>query len=139
MFKNVDRWAVYQLHVSHKLCFFFQVKKLVYLYLVRYAEEQQDLALLSISTFQKGSKVCWLEALWSRDNNNLSINITVPEDFEHSVIGHYMKLLSCCSFANYIKHYFVATEKNSSYEWVAYDCLWLPLKWLTPRTADQAV
>ena len=34
-----------------------QVKKLVYLYLVRYAEEQQDLALLSISTFQKGLKV----------------------------------------------------------------------------------
>ncbi|KAJ7389588.1 AP-3 complex subunit beta-2 [Desmophyllum pertusum] len=32
------------------------VKKLVYLYLVRYAEEQQDLALLSISTFQKGLK-----------------------------------------------------------------------------------
>lgn len=36
---------------------FWQVKKLVYLYLVRYAEEQQDLALLSISTFQKGLKV----------------------------------------------------------------------------------
>ena len=34
-----------------------QIKKLVYLYLVRYAEEQQDLALLSISTFQKGLKV----------------------------------------------------------------------------------
>lgn len=35
-----------------------QVKKLVYVYLVRYAEEQQDLALLSISTFQRGLKVC---------------------------------------------------------------------------------
>ncbi|XP_016102383.1 AP-3 complex subunit beta-2-like [Sinocyclocheilus grahami] len=33
------------------------VKKLVYVYLVRYAEEQQDLALLSISTFQRGLKV----------------------------------------------------------------------------------
>ncbi|KAK2489013.1 hypothetical protein MC885_003729 [Smutsia gigantea] len=33
-----------------------QVKKLVYVYLVRYAEEQQDLALLSISTFQRGLK-----------------------------------------------------------------------------------
>ena len=33
-----------------------QIKKLVYVYLVRYAEEQQDLALLSISTFQKGLK-----------------------------------------------------------------------------------
>lgn len=38
--------------------FFTQVKKLVYVYLVRYAEEQQDLALLSISTFQRGLKVC---------------------------------------------------------------------------------
>ena len=34
-----------------------EIKKLVYVYLVRYAEEQQDLALLSISTFQKGLKV----------------------------------------------------------------------------------
>lgn len=36
------------------------MKKLVYVYLVRYAEEQQDLALLSISTFQRGLKVCGL-------------------------------------------------------------------------------
>jgi len=36
---------------------FFQLKKLVYVYLVRYAEEQQDLALLSISTFQRALKV----------------------------------------------------------------------------------
>lgn len=34
-----------------------EVKKLVYVYLVRYAEEQQDLALLSISTFQRALKV----------------------------------------------------------------------------------
>ena len=38
-----------------------EVKKLVYVYLVRYAEEQQDLALLSISTFQRALKVrSWL-------------------------------------------------------------------------------
>uniref|UniRef100_A0A671WPU1 AP-3 complex subunit beta n=1 Tax=Sparus aurata TaxID=8175 RepID=A0A671WPU1_SPAAU len=37
-------------------CSSLQVKKLVYVYLVRYAEEQQDLALLSISTFQRGLK-----------------------------------------------------------------------------------
>ncbi|KAK6188892.1 hypothetical protein SNE40_004974 [Patella caerulea] len=30
-----------------------EIKKLVYVYLTRYAEEQQDLALLSISTFQR--------------------------------------------------------------------------------------
>uniref|UniRef100_A0A0N4ZMA2 AP-3 complex subunit beta n=1 Tax=Parastrongyloides trichosuri TaxID=131310 RepID=A0A0N4ZMA2_PARTI len=33
-----------------------ELKKLVYVYLVRYAEEQQELALLSISTFQRGLK-----------------------------------------------------------------------------------
>jgi len=33
-----------------------EVKKLVYVYLVRYAEEQQDCALLSISTFQRALK-----------------------------------------------------------------------------------
>lgn len=33
-----------------------EVKKLVMVYLVRYAEEQQDLALLSISTFQRALK-----------------------------------------------------------------------------------
>ncbi|GMR53439.1 hypothetical protein PMAYCL1PPCAC_23634, partial [Pristionchus mayeri] len=33
-----------------------EVKKLVYVYLERYAEEEQDLALLSISTFQRGLK-----------------------------------------------------------------------------------
>ncbi|MGH0180542.1 UNVERIFIED_CONTAM: hypothetical protein FKN15_022332 [Acipenser sinensis] len=32
------------------------LKKLVYVYLVRYAEEQQDVALLSISTFQRALK-----------------------------------------------------------------------------------
>ena len=32
------------------------MKKLVYVYLTRYAEEQQDLALLSISTFQRALK-----------------------------------------------------------------------------------
>lgn len=35
-----------------------ELKKLVYVYLERYAEEQQDLALLSISTFQRALKVC---------------------------------------------------------------------------------
>ncbi|XP_063718374.1 AP-3 complex subunit beta-2-like isoform X5 [Symsagittifera roscoffensis] len=33
-----------------------EVKKLVYVYLERYAEEQQDLALLSVATFQKALK-----------------------------------------------------------------------------------
>uniref|UniRef100_A0A8C2WXR3 Adaptor related protein complex 3 subunit beta 2 n=1 Tax=Cyclopterus lumpus TaxID=8103 RepID=A0A8C2WXR3_CYCLU len=40
--------------VKNVACKNIEVKKLVYVYLVRYAEEQQDLALLSISTFQRG-------------------------------------------------------------------------------------
>lgn len=39
-----------------------EVKKLVYVYLVRYAEEQQDLALLSISTFQRALKVRFFQS-----------------------------------------------------------------------------
>jgi len=42
------------------LIFIVQVKKLVYVYLTRYAEEQQDLALLSISTFQRALKVLFI-------------------------------------------------------------------------------
>jgi len=38
-----------------------EVKKLVYVYLVRYAEQQQDLALLTISTFQRALKVIYFE------------------------------------------------------------------------------
>uniref|UniRef100_A0A8C0C7P5 Adaptor related protein complex 3 subunit beta 2 n=1 Tax=Balaenoptera musculus TaxID=9771 RepID=A0A8C0C7P5_BALMU len=56
--------------VKNVACKNIEVKKLVYVYLVRYAEEQQDLALLSISTFQRGLKVRGLRlppgvwALW---------------------------------------------------------------------------
>ncbi|XP_078473545.1 AP-3 complex subunit beta-2 [Lampetra fluviatilis] len=42
--------------VKNVACKNLEVKKLVYVYLVRYAEEQQDLALLSISTFQRALK-----------------------------------------------------------------------------------
>lgn len=44
-------------HSDMQCVFSFQIKKLVYVYLMRYAEEQQDLALLSISTFQRALKV----------------------------------------------------------------------------------
>ncbi len=40
-----------------------EIKKLVYVYLMRYAEEQQDLALLSIATFQRGLKVITIHFL----------------------------------------------------------------------------
>lgn len=49
---------LYTFCVTHHIIFLHdvQIKKLVYVYLVRYAEEQQDVALLSISTFQKALK-----------------------------------------------------------------------------------
>uniref|UniRef100_A0A3B4YXI1 AP-3 complex subunit beta n=1 Tax=Stegastes partitus TaxID=144197 RepID=A0A3B4YXI1_9TELE len=53
-----------------------QVKKLVYVYLVRYAEEQQDLALLSISTFQRGLKLIRASAL--RVLSSIRVTIIVP-------------------------------------------------------------
>lgn len=53
--------ACVQCYMGFRVCVFsfgsLQLKKLVYVYLVRYAEEQQDLALLSISTFQRALKV----------------------------------------------------------------------------------
>ena len=39
-----------------------QLRKLVYMYLVRYAEDVPDIALLSVGTFQKGIRVCLAEA-----------------------------------------------------------------------------
>ena len=39
------------------VCENLELKKLVYMYLVRYADECPDVALLSISTFQKGMQV----------------------------------------------------------------------------------
>lgn len=40
--------------VKNVICPDVEVKKLVYMYLIHYAEFEQDLALLSINTFQKG-------------------------------------------------------------------------------------
>lgn len=42
--------------VKHIVSQEMEVKKLVYVYLVRYAEEQPDIALLSINSFQKDLK-----------------------------------------------------------------------------------
>ena len=40
--------------VKNVVCPDVEVKRLVYMYLIHYAEFEQDLALLSINTFQKG-------------------------------------------------------------------------------------
>lgn len=47
-----------------------EVKKLVYVYLERYAEEQQDLALLSISTFQRALKVSHIRTRYASFSPN---------------------------------------------------------------------
>ncbi|TSK71986.1 AP-3 complex subunit beta-1 [Bagarius yarrelli] len=52
---HTDEVNISYIYVCVCVCV-LQLKKLVYVYLVRYAEEQQDLALLSISTFQRALK-----------------------------------------------------------------------------------
>ena len=54
--KGKDASDLFPAVVKNVVCKNLEVKKLVYVYLTRYAEEQQDLALLSISTFQKALK-----------------------------------------------------------------------------------
>ncbi|XP_076020068.1 AP-3 complex subunit beta-1 isoform X2 [Genypterus blacodes] len=57
-----------------------EIKKLVYVYLVRYAEEQQDLALLSISTFQRALKDPnqFIRASALRVLSSIRVSIIVP-------------------------------------------------------------
>uniref|UniRef100_UPI0037E7745C AP-3 complex subunit beta-1 isoform X2 n=1 Tax=Semicossyphus pulcher TaxID=241346 RepID=UPI0037E7745C len=57
-----------------------ELKKLVYVYLVRYAEEQQDLALLSISTFQRALKDPnqFIRASALRVLSSIRVSIIVP-------------------------------------------------------------
>ena len=57
------------------LCCKLQVKKLVYVYLTRYAEEQQDLALLSIATFQRSMKVKGCNLMNCEDNSNVILSL----------------------------------------------------------------
>uniref|UniRef100_H2Z3B2 AP-3 complex subunit beta n=1 Tax=Ciona savignyi TaxID=51511 RepID=H2Z3B2_CIOSA len=54
--KGKNASSLFPAVVKNVACKNIEVKKLVYVYLERYAEEQQDLALLSISTFQRGLK-----------------------------------------------------------------------------------
>uniref|UniRef100_G3UGP0 AP-3 complex subunit beta n=1 Tax=Loxodonta africana TaxID=9785 RepID=G3UGP0_LOXAF len=49
-----NHFQLFPMFIKHSVN--FKIKKLVYVYLVRHAEEQQDLALLSISTFQRALK-----------------------------------------------------------------------------------
>lgn len=56
MAKGKDASELFPAVVKNVVSKNIEVKKLVYVYLVRYAEEQQDLALLSISTFQRALK-----------------------------------------------------------------------------------
>uniref|UniRef100_A0A8C9WQK3 AP-3 complex subunit beta n=1 Tax=Scleropages formosus TaxID=113540 RepID=A0A8C9WQK3_SCLFO len=64
--------------VKNVACKNIEVKKLVYVYLVRYAEEQQDLALLSISTFQRGLKVGLIRASALRVLSSIRVTIIIP-------------------------------------------------------------
>lgn len=67
------------------MCFSSQVKKLVYVYLVRYAEEQQDLALLSISTFQRGLKVLKHTQTHYSGSKTYCFILAKPHDLFHNI------------------------------------------------------
>jgi hypothetical protein len=67
-----------------------EIKKLVYVYLMRYAEEQQDLALLSIATFQRGLKV---NILQNKKNKSSIIFILGSKSIN-----------SCKCFTSFIKY-----------------------------------
>ena len=56
MAHGADQSQLFPSVVKCVVCKSVELKKLVYMYLVRYADELPDLALLSISTFQKGLK-----------------------------------------------------------------------------------
>ena len=56
MAKGKDASSLFPAVVKNVVSKNVEIKKLVYVYLMRYAEEQQDLALLSISTFQRALK-----------------------------------------------------------------------------------
>ena len=73
MAHGVDQSELFPNVVKCVVCKSVELKKLVYMYLVRYADELPDLALLSISTFQKGLKVFLLRGplSLSKDPNQL--------------------------------------------------------------------
>jgi AP-3 complex subunit beta len=57
-----------------------EVKKLVYVYLVRYAEEEPDIALLSINSFQKDLKdpSQFIRASALRVMSSIRVDVIVP-------------------------------------------------------------
>lgn len=55
-FQGRDATELFPAVVKNVVSKNIEIKKLVYVYLVRYAEEQPDLALLSVSTFQRSLK-----------------------------------------------------------------------------------
>ncbi|KAI9197460.1 adaptin N terminal region-domain-containing protein [Polychytrium aggregatum] len=58
----------------------FEVRKLVYIYVLRYAEEQPDLALLSVNTFQKelSDRNPFIRAMSLRVLSSIRVPVIVP-------------------------------------------------------------
>lgn len=75
--KGKNASSLFPAVVKNVACKNIEVKKLVYVYLERYAEEQQDLALLSISTFQRGLKV-YLLCFMVRENSKWFLIVIIP-------------------------------------------------------------
>ena len=66
--------------VKHVVSPDMEVKKLVYVYLVRYAEDQPDIALLSINSFQKDLKdpSQFIRASALRVMSSIRVEVIVP-------------------------------------------------------------
>ena len=73
--ETLSRLSLSQYTFALTLCCKLQVKKLVYVYLTRYAEEQQDVALLSIATFQRSMKVKGCSLMNCEDNSNVILSL----------------------------------------------------------------
>lgn len=75
--KGKDVEEMFPYVVKNVVCKPLELKKLVYMYLIHYAEKQQDEALLSINNFQKGlgDKNQFIRALALRVMSSIRINL----------------------------------------------------------------
>jgi len=77
MSKGKDVEALFPYVVKNVVCKTLEVKKLVYIYLIHYAEKQQDSALLAVNHFQKdlSDKNQFIRALALRVMSSMSVSL----------------------------------------------------------------
>jgi AP-3 complex subunit beta len=85
--------------VKHVVSPDMEVKKLVYVYLVRYAEEEPDIALLSINSFQKDLKdpSQFIRASALRVMSSIRVDVIVPLIMLAGMCAHELCIEIACS------------------------------------------